>query len=161
MSLRKKPWNRTDHPVYSISITDASGTNMNLITYVSAVSMKPKRFALAVYKNTRTLSMIRKQRTFVLQLLSQEQYVLARLLGKTSGFHVDKLERLRRRKALDTWQGQPVLRDSLALMDMRWLSQQDAGDHVLFLCDVIRWTNLNEGEPLTLSRLSAQKIISI
>ena len=161
MSLRQKPWNRTDHPLYSISVTDESGTNMNLVSYVSAVSMKPKRFAVAVYKNTRTLSMLLRQKTFVLQLLSERQFVLARLLGKTSGFRIDKLRSLQRKKALDNWEGHPVLCEALALMELKQIRHLDAGDHVLFLCEVIRWKNRNEGNPLTLSILSEKKIISV
>ena len=39
----KRPWNIIDLPVYSLLSNDVNGNiNMNICTYVSAVSMKPK-----------------------------------------------------------------------------------------------------------------------
>ena len=40
----RRPWNRVDLPVYSVSSRLNDQHNMHICTYVSAVSMEPKRY---------------------------------------------------------------------------------------------------------------------
>ena len=159
--IKKKPWNRVDLPVYSISSKGNEYDNMNIITYASAVSMKPKRFICAVYKNTKTLENVILNGVFVLQILSDSQYALVRLLGKQSGNKINKIERLRKRNLISEWKGFTILKDALAIMEMNIIQEIDGGDHVCFLCDVLAYKNLNDGNELTLNILSDKKIISI
>ena len=77
---RKKPWNRVNLPVYSISSKGNDSANMHMITYASQVSMKPKRFICGIYENTMTLENIEASGEFVLQLLADKQYRLMDLL---------------------------------------------------------------------------------
>lgn len=160
MSLRKRPWNRVDMPVYSISSQRNDEANMNIITYVTPVSMQPKRILCCIYKGTKTLELVESKPVFVLQLLHTEQHDLVRLLGKQSGFHTDKLRLLRRRELLTEWQGFPVLNNALAWMHLESINRFDGGDHIGFICDVVAYHNRQEGEPLTLNRLRALRIIS-
>ena len=159
MSLRKKPWNRVNLPVYSISSTNGQECNMHIITYVTAISMDPKRYVVGVYHNTKTLELVEQQREFVLQLLSEQQYNLVTLLGKQSGKNVNKLERLKKRKLLEEWNGYPVLKDALAVLRLQIIHTFEGGDHKGFLCEVTDWKNLNTGTPLTLELLRNKKII--
>ncbi len=161
VQIKKKPWNRVDLPVYSISSKGAEFDNMNIITYSTAVSMKPKRFICAVYKNTKTLENVRLNGQFVLQILSDSQYALVRLLGKQSGNKINKIEKLSKRNLLSEWKGFKILKEALALMEMKVIHEMDGGDHVCFLCDVVAYKNLNDGKELTLNILSEKKIISI
>ena len=51
----KRPWNIVDHAVYSlVSYDNENNINMNICTYVSAISMKPKVFMIAIYYGTKT-----------------------------------------------------------------------------------------------------------
>jgi len=159
--IKKKPWNRVDLPVYSISSKGNENDNMNIITYASAVSMKPKRFICAVYKNTKTLENVRSNGQFVLQILTDNQYALVRLLGKQTGKKINKIERLNKRNLLSEWNGFSILKEALAVMEMKIINEIDGGDHVCFLCDVVAYKNLNDGNELTLNILSDKKIISI
>lgn len=160
MSLRKRPWNRVDMPVYSISAQKGDEANMNIITYVTPVSMHPKRILCCIYKGTKTLELVEKNPDFVLQLLHTEHHGLVRILGKQSGFHTDKLRLLRKRELLTAWQGFTVLKDALAWMHLRAVNRFDGGDHIGFICDVAAFRNQQAGEPLTLNRLRALRIIS-
>jgi flavin reductase (DIM6/NTAB) family NADH-FMN oxidoreductase RutF len=158
--IRKKPWNRVNLPVYSVSSLGAT-PNMHICTYVSAVSMQPKRMMVALYAGTQTLENVEQHPHFVLQLLAAHQYRLVNQLGKQSGRQVDKMARLEKRKLLDHWQGFPVLKDALALMELKVHSHVPGGDHHVFICDVISYKNLHEGEPLTTSILHEKGIIRI
>ena len=86
----KRPWNLVNVPVYSISSRKDEVTNMNICTYVTAVSMVPKRYMVAVYHNTQTIENIQNKSEFVLQLLAESQYGLVRNFGQKSGKLFDK-----------------------------------------------------------------------
>ena len=51
----KRPWNIVDHAVYSlVSYDNENNINMNICTYVCAISIKPKVFMIAIYYGTKT-----------------------------------------------------------------------------------------------------------
>ena len=160
--MPKRPWNRVNLPVYSISSTDGKGNfNMHIITYANQISMNPKRFVCGIYEGTKTLENVVGHKEFVLQLLSEKQYRLVDLLGKKSGHQFNKIERLEKRKLITEWNGFPVLKDALAVMLLNSISSFPGGDHTGFLCDVVEYKNLTEGDPLTLDTLRAHKLIRI
>jgi len=134
---------------------------MHICTYVSAVSMQPKRFMVALFKGSLTLEMVEKNRHFVLQLLEEKQFRLVELLGRKSGRVIDKIDLLKKRKATTVWKKFIVLQDALAWMELTVISSIDAGDHVMMLCDLAAAKNVREGNPLTLDTLREKKLIRI
>ena len=54
--IRVKPWNRVDGPIYSLATTAEGKGNLNICSYVTPIAMKPKRFIIGVYKDTKTLA---------------------------------------------------------------------------------------------------------
>ena len=158
---RKKPWNRINLPVYSISSKFDTTYNMNICTYTSAVSMQPKQIIVAIYNDTKTLEIVDNSPKFVLQLLAAEQYRMVDLLGKKSGKNIDKISRLEKRELIAHWNGFKILKDALALTELKVENTMQAGDHKLFLCSVVDYKNLNDGEALTLDDLRAHKLIRI
>lgn len=49
---KRKPWNAVSEQVYSISSKSIDGIcNMNIATYVTPVTMHPKRYTVAVYRD--------------------------------------------------------------------------------------------------------------
>jgi flavin reductase (DIM6/NTAB) family NADH-FMN oxidoreductase RutF len=146
-------------PVYSISSRHGVEANMNIISYVTPVSMQPKRMLCCIYKGTKTLELVEKNPVFILQLLDDAQHNLVRLLGKQSGFNTNKMHLLRKRNLLEEWQGFPVLKQALAVLELKAINRFDGGDHIGFICDVLSYRNIREGQPLTLNRLKALQII--
>lgn len=157
----KKPWNRINIPVYSVSSQNGEKHNMHICTYVSAVSMQPKRFMVALFKGSLTLEMVEKNRHFVLQLLEEKQFRLVDLLGRKSGRNIDKVALLKNRKIITEWKKFIVLQDALAWMELTVISSIDAGDHVMMLCDLTAAKNVRVGNPLTLDTLREKKLIRI
>ena len=157
----KKPWNRINVPVYSVSSQYGEKQNMHICTYVSAVSMQPKRFMVALFKGSLTLEMVEKNRHFVIQLLEEKQYRLVNLLGRKSGRTTDKVALLHKRKELTEWKKFAVLSQALAWIELKVISTIDAGDHLMMLCDVLALKNVKEGNPLTLDTLRDKKLIRI
>jgi flavin reductase (DIM6/NTAB) family NADH-FMN oxidoreductase RutF len=157
----KKPWNRINIPVYSVSSRHGEKQNMHICTYVSAVSMQPKRFMVALFKGSLTLEMVELNQHFVLQLMEEKQYRLVDLLGRKSGRDIDKISLLKRRKVTTEWKNFIVLKDALAWMELSVISSIDAGDHVMMLCDLVAAKNVRDGNPLTLDTLREKKLIRI
>ena len=105
----RRPWNIINQPVYSLLSEDSSDKiNMNICTYVSAVSMKPKIYMLAIYYNTKTYENLINSNYAVLQLLSKDNISLVRALGKKSGLKINK-DLYLRKKHLIKWKGYDVL----------------------------------------------------
>ena len=156
---RKKPWNRINTPVFSVSSYSDDGHNMNICTYVTAVSMHPKRFVVALYKGTKTLENIEQTGHFVLQLLGVQHISLVTRFGKSSGKKKDKLKTLNDR--VSDYGDFKILSDSIAVIELHVLSLTDGGDHMLALCDVVTYKNISESEVLTLDHLRAQNLISV
>jgi flavin reductase (DIM6/NTAB) family NADH-FMN oxidoreductase RutF len=160
----KKPWNRVNSPVYSISSKADGEQNMHIITYATAVSMQPKQFVVALYNGIKTLELVNKNTHFVLQVLSSSQYNLIKLLGQQSGYRVNKIQLLTKRKLIKEWNGFMVLTDALAWIELKGIplpvpTQYQQPDHQIFLCDLVTYKNVNTGEPLTLEILREKKII--
>jgi flavin reductase (DIM6/NTAB) family NADH-FMN oxidoreductase RutF len=155
----KKPWNRVDLPVYSVSSKHGSEENMHICTYVSAVSMEPKRYMVALFKGTKTLELVSAEKRFVLQLLAEGDHGLIARLGRESGHQVDKLARLRKRQLVEVWKGFSVLSNAAAWIELLVIGEMDAGDHIMMLCDVMASKNVRDIEILTLDKLRARGLI--
>ena len=156
----KRPWNLANIPVYSLATYGGDSVNMNICTYVSAVSMKPKRYMVAVYHNTQSLHNIFKSEMAVLQLLGKQHISLVNVLGKKSGKQYNKENYLIRKKQLGKWNDKKVLTQCAGLMEVEKLWSKGAGDHTLFLFDVKRYQT-NHENVLMLDDLREKKLIRI
>ena len=154
----QRPWNIPNLPVYSLATYNNDGVNMNICTYVSAVSMDPKLYMVAVYENTLTLENITAGQMAVLQLLHKSQYALIRKLGQTSGKTYNKQEYLQKKSLLQTWQGYNVLKGTSALILLQKQWNRPAGDHHIFVFSVAKSTARNN-DCLTLQTLRDRKLI--
>lgn len=164
----KKPWNIPDIPIYSIVTQREGKVNMNICTYVTPVSMKPKRYIVAVYYPTLTYQNMTQSRQFVLQLLSESQANIVRYLGQKSGLDFDKNQWLQRQKSraaehpyfMANWMDFQVLMHAKAHLLMNILDSWEGGDHQLFLCEVVKYkvSNLDVKE-LTLNYLRSKKLV--
>jgi flavin reductase (DIM6/NTAB) family NADH-FMN oxidoreductase RutF len=92
-------------------------------------------------------------------LLSDQQFKLIKLLGQSSGKSINKIERLEKRKLLTNWKEFKVLKEAIAYIELKAINISSAGDHVLFICDVVSFYNNLPGEPLTLNLLRDKGIV--
>jgi flavin reductase (DIM6/NTAB) family NADH-FMN oxidoreductase RutF len=91
----RRIWNRPADAVWSLSTQSVNGIgNMNICTYVTAVSLSPKLMLVAVYKNTQTLLNCSVGNKVLLQLLTQELAPVVRVCGQKSGKDIRKIDRL-------------------------------------------------------------------
>ncbi len=132
---------------------------MNICTYVSPISMKPKLYAIGIYENTKTLENAINSEQAVLQFLSDPHKKWVNLLGKKTGFTTDKINKIRQFDALETWNGFDILKNCFALLLLQKKSYSQQGDHHLFIYEVIRMKNMQKETPLMFQTLINEKII--
>jgi flavin reductase (DIM6/NTAB) family NADH-FMN oxidoreductase RutF len=51
------------------------------------------------------------------------------------------------------------LKDALSIIELETINRIAGGDHDVFICELVSYRNLNEGEPLSTSYLRHKKII--
>ena len=159
----RRLWNRPDLPVWSLVTLDSSGVaNMNVCTYVTSVSLEPKRMLVAVYQDTKTLHNLQDRPTepVLLQLLTKSLAPVVRVCGQQSGKTIDKVSRLQKRYDIAFHEGIPYFTQAAGylLLVPQSVTETD-GDHVLYTFSVMRHKNMSDTEILTTDVLRQQKII--
>lgn len=144
VSKKTRPWNQPNLPVYSLSTLDpdTDTPNMNICTYVSAITMDTKRFMIGVYKGTKTYENLTKTDSAILQILSKDNLNLVRKLGKTSGKDSNKLKSLKDR--LSTHKNLAYLKDCTSFMHLKTTDIFEVGDHDIWVMEVIKSKSVND-----------------
>ena len=116
----KRPWNIINPSIYSlVTYDETDNLNMNICSYVSPVSLKPKIYLIAVDYSTKTYENLKLNSYVVLQLLSKSHLKIIRKLGKTSGYLYNKEKYLKSKDMLDNWRKNIVLKDTCALIELK------------------------------------------
>jgi len=157
----KRPWNIINLPIYSlVTYDEKDNLNMNICSYVSAVSLKPKLYSIAIDYTTKTYDNLKLNSFVVLQLLSKSHLKIIRKLGKTSGYLFNKEKYLRSKEMLEDWRRNIVLKDTCALIELKKINEINLeGDHAIFIFSVSKYTTLSEDGILTFKDLIDNKII--
>jgi len=133
---------------------------MNICTYVSAISMKPKIFMVAIDYHTRTYENLQCSERAVLQLLHEDHSSLVRLLGKSSGKKINKEQKLKAQNMLGQWNSHKVLKGACAYLSLKVMGQSNiGGDHELFYFEVEKSTTKSEHGMLMFQDLIKKGII--
>jgi len=159
----KKPWNLSDVTIYSLASYDTEQeVNMNICTYVTPMSMDPKLYSIAVYRNTKTLENCLNTQKVILQILSKDQIQLVNTLGKKSGLNYNKKKYLDKKQVLTFWENQEVLKECAAyvLLEKVEVIDIEESDHILFIYKVLK-AKTNHNQLLTLNDLRDKKLVRI
>jgi flavin reductase (DIM6/NTAB) family NADH-FMN oxidoreductase RutF len=156
----KKPWNLINVPIYSLATYQDGAVNMNICSYVSAVSMEPKKYMIAIYNNTKTLENMINSELAVLQLLQAEQFNLIKKLGNESGKNINKQAYLEKKDLLEIWENQSVLKKVSVRLLLKKVSAERTGDHTIFVFDVLKY-KVYDYNYLTLNILRDKKLVRI
>jgi len=132
---------------------------MNICTYVTPITMQPKRFLIGIYDHTKTLENAHNSDFAVLQYLSKTQIKWVNALGKRSGFNFDKMTYLRKKDAVGSWKNFEVLKGNFAQLLLLKIDTILTGDHTTFVYEVKNTKNIQAEAPLMLQDLIEAKII--
>jgi flavin reductase (DIM6/NTAB) family NADH-FMN oxidoreductase RutF len=117
-------------------ITTKKGDRVNGMTaaWVSRASFKPPLLSVSIGKTRYSHDLIKDSGVFAVNVLSDKQIAGGKHFGFKSGRKTDKFEDIEyeTRKT-----GSPILRDTAGYFDCKLVNTCDAGDHTIFIGEVV------------------------
>jgi len=136
------------HGVYILTARDGERLNGMTAAWVSQVSFRPLLVMVSVAPERYTHELIERSGYFAVNSLERRQTELARGFGFRSGRKVDKLAGVKHHAAPH---GSPVLDEAVAWLECRVVDRIKAGDHTLFIGEVVAGEALSDKELLPFS----------
>ncbi len=134
--------------LYAVTAKHADQVSMMTANWLGQVSFEPPLLALAVEADSHSHQVIEAARAFAVNVYESGQRELAGQLGRTWAKHPEKVDAVAWRPGPAT--GSPVLEAALGWVECRVQSSLPAGDHVLYVAEVVEAGLHREGTPLTL-----------
>jgi len=122
------------HGVYVISTAHEGRVNALTAAWVARASFVPPLITVSIGKTRFTHGMILASGVFAVNILSPEDIEMGRHFGLKTGRKTDKFEGIDFETKVT---GSPVLKECIAWLDCRVASFHDAGDHTIFIGDVL------------------------
>lgn len=110
----------------------------------SSVSLEPPMILICVGKAAFTHDLLLETGTFGVNILNAEQLQIGKRFAERHGDYIDRFSDL---NVITGSTGSPFLADALAWLECRTVQTVDAGDHTVFIGEVID-SQINGGEPL-------------
>jgi len=134
------------HGVYIITVRTKERTNGMTAAWVSQVSMQPLLLMVSIAPVRFTHNLIKESGYFSINVLDEDTMNYGAVFGFKSGRKVDKFQGI---PYFDAPNGSPVLKDVLAFLECKVADIISAGDHSLFIGEVVAAKILKEDkEPL-------------
>jgi flavin reductase (DIM6/NTAB) family NADH-FMN oxidoreductase RutF len=130
------------HGVYVITTRVGDRLNGMTAAWVSQVSLSPLLLMVSIAPARYSHELIQKSGIFAVNVLTQEQVDLGKRFGYQSGRRVDKFAGLDYTTAVT---GAPILPQAHAYLDCKLVNTFPAGDHTLFVGEVVAARILNPG----------------
>ena len=138
------------HGVYVVTTRVGDKINGMTAAWVSQVSLKPLLVMVSIAPPRYTHTLIKESGVFAINVLASDQVELAKRFGYKSGRKVDKCAGL---DWVPAGSGVPVLPQAHAYLDLKLVHTFAAGDHTLFVGEVLEAKILHpESQPLILKK---------
>jgi len=132
------------HGVYVISTRLGGRVNAMTAAWVARASFSPPLITISIGKTRHSHEMIKESGVFAVNVLGDDNIDIGKHFGLKSGAKTDKLAGVE----YDTKStGSPILRNCLAWMDCKVTGSLDAGDHTLFIGEVLDAGVLRDDAP--------------
>lgn len=138
------------HGVYVISTVHEGRMNALTAAWVARASFVPPLITISIGKTRFSHAMILGSGVFALSVLGKDDIAMGRHFGLKTGRKTDKFEGIDYETKVT---GSPVLKECIAWLDCRVVSSHDAGDHTIFIGEVLDGGVRREGSsPLIYDR---------
>ncbi len=118
--------------------------------WFTRASNEPYLMTVSVWQENFTHDVFLKSHVFAANILGENKQKLAIHFGRQSGRDIDKFSHITYRTEVT---GSPILyKDAIAYMDCRIVDTLKAGDHTIFLGQILQAAILNEDNPLIYNR---------
>ncbi|MGQ9457325.1 MAG: flavin reductase family protein [Anaerolineae bacterium] len=136
---------RLTYGIYVVTVGLEGGATALTASWVSQVSFDPPLVMVALGRERFSSRILRQGKKFVVNILGQGQERLAGSFASDEGG--DRLGEVATLEPQTT--GAPVLAEALAYLDCEVTEALEAGDHTLFVGQVVSGGVLREGTPLS------------
>jgi flavin reductase (DIM6/NTAB) family NADH-FMN oxidoreductase RutF len=143
----KKALRMFSYGLYMVSSATEDDVSAMTANWITQVSFHPRMVAVAVEQDAHSLEVIRKSGVFAVNVYESGQRELAAHFSRLTAKVGNKLKG---REYTRGSTGCPLIPEALAAVECRVVSEQPAGDHVLFIGEVVDAHVNREGEPLTM-----------
>lgn len=131
--------------LYAIGVREGGERNAFTANWVMQCSFDPPLVAVAVENDGKSIGMMRSSKVFSVNVFDASQRREAGRLARPAAKAPDKLSEVR---CVDGVTGAPLLEDSLGYVECRIVSECPAGDHTLFIGEVVEAGVFHEGKAL-------------
>ncbi len=140
------------HPVTLISVSDGKEENIATMSWCSPVSFEPPLVMVAIRPNRFTHDILLRSGEFGLMVLSEMQKEMATLAGTLTGSKAQKweLETFRRFRKEPRTIRAALLRECRAVYECKLTNHMTAGDHTIFVGEIIHGEIDPDQKPLIL-----------
>lgn len=143
------------HGVYVITTKHNGRVNGMTAAWVGRASFEPPLVTVAIGKTRFSHDMIKGSGIFAVNVLGADNIPAGKHFGLVSGKKTDKFAGVEFDVKAT---GAPILRDAIAWLDCKVVSHHDAGDHTLFIGEVLDGGVLSDGvRPLIYDKESFYK----
>lgn len=128
-------------------ITTKKGDKVNGITvaWLTRASLEPPMVSVSIGKTRYSHGLIKESGVFAVNILKEGQIDIAKHFGLQTGSRVNKFENIDYETRIT---GSPILKDSAGYLDCRVVGSYDAGDHTIFIGEVIDAGTSPDAKPL-------------
>jgi flavin reductase (DIM6/NTAB) family NADH-FMN oxidoreductase RutF len=147
-ALKKTVLRMFTYGLYAATAKHGDDISIMTVNWSTQCSFEPPMMALAVEGDSHSRQVIESSGAFALNLYESGQRELAGNLGRTFGKHPEKIAEVAWKPGPLT--GSPLLDSALAWVECKIVSSVPAGDHILFVAEVVEVGLNREGASLTL-----------
>jgi flavin reductase (DIM6/NTAB) family NADH-FMN oxidoreductase RutF len=127
--------------VYVVTVKKDDIINGITIAWANRVSHSPSLIMISVGKKHFSHELIKEGKVFALNILSDEQKDIAKIFGLKSGRGINKFKDI---EYTTKSTGCPILKNCIGYLDCKVVSSLEAGDHTLFIGEVIEGELYND-----------------
>jgi flavin reductase (DIM6/NTAB) family NADH-FMN oxidoreductase RutF len=132
-------------PVAVVTTKTKDKANGLTVSWVSQVSYSPPLVMVTIAPKNFSYQLMKESGVFAVNILTKDQVSLGKHFSSSSGRDTDKFEGI----TYDTKKtGSPILKDVYSYLDCKVVSTHEAGDHVLFIGEVVDASAASNGDPL-------------
>lgn len=126
-----------------ITARDGEGPMGLTVNSFASVSLAPPLLLFSVARTCRSLDRLAASQSFAVNVLSRDQEAVSSRFSGRGGEKWTAETRI-----LEGSHGAPLIEGALAAFECRPFARHEAGDHLVFIGEVLRFETTGEGEPL-------------
>lgn len=131
----------------AVTVPGPDGGHGFTANWIAQAAFEPPMLSITVESDSKALPLIRAAGVFAVNLYQSGQRELAGQLGRRSRTNPEKFVGVATEPGVT---GSPLLLEALAWLECRITGELPAGDHVLFLGEVVEAGIRHDGAPLTM-----------